>query len=591
LAAPGQVFGRYEILRPLATGGMGEVLLARQTGIGGVDRLVVIKTVLPHLARDAEFLQRFLDETRVSSSLAHGNIVQVYEAGELDGEYFMAMEYVEGMDLKECLSQLRAAGERMPQHLALFVLAEVAKGLAYAHERCDADGRSLGIVHRDVSPANLLLSADGQVKLTDFGVAKAAARLTLSLPGTLHGKVYYMSPEQVSGNPVDARSDVFSLGIVAYEMLAGSRPFEGESEVAVIDSVRRCTPRPLRDAAPWIAPSMAALVGRALERDPDDRYPTMHAFETALTTYLLESHTVVSARALSDFLRTLSRPRAILPAPGSPAGARLEHLAAALPGGAPDGSPRTRTVQAPSAPVIPPPVRHGWTVGLVVTLVLASAVIVSLVSAGLTEPSGGPPDEPVAGSVPAGPDAGPAADAVTGALPGAAPPAAAPLAAPAVAPAAIRAAAAEPEPRASDRTVAHIRSVPRGAQVFKGDTRLGTTPIEVALPRSDKVRLDLRLDGYEERSLTLSPDSGPSHVVTLPRVATGKVRFRFFPADAALTIDGVAVHATGNLVTRDLAEGEHVLRLVDGDRQKSRTFVVKALETTELGTVDLPHQD
>ncbi|HOI12175.1 MAG TPA: serine/threonine-protein kinase, partial [Myxococcota bacterium] len=302
----GQRFGRYDVVRPLGAGGMGEILLARQAGLPGVERRVVIKKILPHLARETDFIERFVDETRVAASLTHGNIVQVYEVGQVDGEYFMAMEYVDGMDLKEMMAVLRQEDRRIPEPLALYVLVEVAKALAYAHERRGPDGASMGIVHRDVSPANLLLSRDGQVKLADFGVAKAAARLSLSLPGTLHGKVYYMSPEQVSGGDVDARSDIFSLGVVAYEMLSGQRPFEGPSDVAVIDRVRRCDPVPLSQVAPWIAPSLDALVMRALQARPEDRYPTMEAFGQALTSYLLEAHTIVSARTLADFLGGLS---------------------------------------------------------------------------------------------------------------------------------------------------------------------------------------------------------------------------------------------------------------------------------------------
>jgi len=340
----GRHIGQYKIAEELGRGGMGTVYRARQVSL---NRDVALKILPSHLALDPTGVERFRREAMAVAQLAHPNIVQVYEVGEFDGQYYMAMEFVDGLDLKELLAALRAHDQRMPEHLALYVLVEVAKALAYAHERKGPDGTPLGIVHRDVSPANLLLSNDGQVKLTDFGVAKAAARLTLSLPGTLHGKVYYMSPEQVTGLDVDARSDIFSLGVVAYEILCGQRPFEGDSEVAVIDAVRRCVPRPLREIAPWVSPSLEALVERALERDPDRRYPTMHEFEQALTTYMLEAHTIVSARAMADFVAQVQKDR-----PSSTPGSARRPTSAAK--AAPNSRSRPAPIVSPAAIAWPP---------------------------------------------------------------------------------------------------------------------------------------------------------------------------------------------------------------------------------------------
>ncbi len=584
----GQTFGKYEVLRPLASGGMGEVLLARQVGLPGFDRLIVLKKVLPHLAQDPDFIQRFLDETRVASALAHGNIVQVSEVGEFDGQYSMAMAFVDGLDLKELLAALRAHDQRMPEHLALYVLVEVAKALAYAHERKGPDGTPLGIVHRDVSPANLLLSNDGQVKLTDFGVAKAAARLTLSLPGTLHGKVYYMSPEQVTGLDVDARSDIFSLGVVAYEILCGQRPFEGDSEVAVIDAVRRCVPRPLREIAPWVSPSLEALVERALERDPDRRYPTMHEFEQALTTYMLEAHTIVSARAMADFVAQVQKDRPSS-TPGSQTPPRsLDDLAAALLQGAGDASPnnRTRTVLGPSEPVTPVPVRRGWIAPWLVAAASLASVVVVLIASGMQEEHGGLADGSaapilVATDVVVSPARAADPDATTE---DAAPEAAA---APAVRPAPPVEEVVEPVPPA--RTFAKLRSTPRGAEVWQGDRQLGATPLDVPLPKTGSLRVELRLDGYETKTLALGPESAAVQNVTLARLAVGHVHFRFFPADAQVLVDGRPQKTSGNLVTLELPDGPHVLRLMSqaGDQGKEVHFAVRALETTELGTVEL----
>ena len=584
----GQTFGRYEILRPLASGGMGEVLLARQVGLPGFDRLIVLKKVLPHLAQDPDFIQRFLDETHVASALAHGNIVQVYEVGVVDGQYYMAMEFVDGLDLKEMLAALRAHDQRMPEHLALYVLVEVAKALAYAHERRGPDGTPLGIVHRDVSPANLLLSNDGQVKLTDFGVAKAAARLTLSLPGTLHGKVYYMSPEQVTGLDVDERSDIFSLGVVAYEILCGQRPFEGDSEVAVIDAVRRCAPRPLRDVEPWVSPSLEALVTRALERDPDRRYATMHEFQQDLTTYMLEAHTIVSARAMADFVAQVQKDRPPS-TPSSPTPPRsLDELAAAL---LQDGreaplNNRTRTVLGPSEPVIPAPVRRGWIAPWIVLAAALASGVVGLIAGGMQDERIGASDDPVPAILGA-------ADATASpALPGD------PDASiDAGQPDAVSASELRPPPPAEEtvepappaRTLAKLRSTPRGAEVWQGDRQLGVTPLDVPMPKNGGLRIELRMDGYEPKTLSLGPESSTTQSVALARLAVGHVHFRFFPADAQVQIDGRPQKTSGNLVNLELPDGRHTLVLQSqaGDQKKEFHFAVRALETTELGTVEL----
>ena len=257
---------------------------------------------MPHLANEIDFIERFLAETRVSASLSHGNIVQVYEVGKDGNDYFMVMEYVDGMDLRELLALIRRNQKLLPESLALYILIETAKALTYAHGKRDADGNPMNIVHRDVSPANLLLSKDGQVKLADFGVAKVASAKSFSLPGTLHGKVFYMSPEQVTGSPMDHRSDIFSLGVVAYEMLAGVRPFDGDSDVAVIEKVRNCEPTPLKQNANWVSGALEAIIMRAMHKDPKLRYQSMDAFAQELTSYLLESHTLVNAKSLAVFL-------------------------------------------------------------------------------------------------------------------------------------------------------------------------------------------------------------------------------------------------------------------------------------------------
>ena len=617
-----QIFGRYEIVRPFGAGGMGEILLARQPGLPGVERLVIIKKILPHLAQEPGFLERFLDETRVAASLSHGNIVQVFEVGEVDGEYFMAMEFVDGMDLKEAFHRLRATNRRMPEDLAVFVLVEVAKALSYAHEKRGPDGKPLGIVHRDVSPANLLLSMDGQVKLTDFGVAKAALRLSLTIPGTLHGKVYYMSPEQVSGEECDPRSDVFSLGVVAYEMLAGRRPFEGTSEVAVLDKVRRCDPPPLAEVAPWVPGSLAAIVARALACDPANRYPTMDAFRQALSTYMMEAHTMVSARALAEFLTELRSiaperlPMAAVPTPIRTATPRtLDDVAAALLGQGPEGlktpapipetagSPHTRTLASAEGDASRTRRRRerlrsivariAFVVGLIGlgTGLWAWNLINNLSRDGRTEvsaiteaaPAAAP--SPVADPRPATPTTPASSEAATSI---------AVVPAPAPVPAeARRTAAASPGPSStaaespSSRKIL-LKSAPEGARVMSGERELGMTPLDVTVPAGGSLRLDLLAEGHGPKQVILtSTSASPLHVV-LP-AEPGRVKFRFFPADAEVRIDGRTIETTGNLVDLELASGAHVLRLTtrNGERSHDTPFDVVPGRARALGTVEL----
>jgi len=600
----GTTFGRYEILRPLGAGGMGEILLARQAGLPGVERRVVLKKVLPHLAQDTDFIKRFLDETRVASSLTHGNIVQVYEAGEADGQVFMAMEYVEGMDLREVLATLRAADRRMPEHLALYVLVEVAKGLAYAHDRVGPDGRPLGIVHRDVSPANLLLAFDGQVKLTDFGVAKAAARLSLSLPGTLHGKVYYMSPEQVSGGECDPRSDVFSLGVVAWEMFAGRRPFEGDSDVAVIDAVRRCEPPPLRETAEWVAPSLAAIVERALRRDPAGRHANMHELQQALTSYMLEAHTLVSARGLADFLAGMRRDapdRAAAPAAPSVDAMAAMLLGGGTPpvgggaGGAGDAAPKTRTVAAatplPSPPAPAPAAAPRTHLPWVAVLAVAAAAVVGIWAAGLPDDGWQPPPGEVAAAgvadtraaVPDLPATATDAPGTAADVP--APPVAALPLPPLPTPVPVVSVAPAEDPGRLRKSVT-VKSDPEGAEVWSGGRRLGVTPLDVPVPPTGTRQVEVRADRYEAKTLTVGARSPAAVVAALERLPTGHVRFRFFPADAEVFIDDRLVTTSGNVVKRELPEGEHVLRVESGDRKRIERFRIQAMETTELGSVE-----
>ena len=217
------VYGKYQLLDLLARGGMAEVFKAKSHGVEGFEKILVIKRILPELSRNPQFVEMFINEAKIAVTLSHANIVQVFDLGRADETYFIAMEYVPGYDLGTVLRWERKLGQRLPQELAVYMLSELAKGLDYAHRRRDSELRPLGIVHRDVSPENVLLSYEGEVKLTDFGIARSRASVH-GLRDLPPGKFAYLAPEQARGEDVDARADLFALGAVLYEALTGVRP-------------------------------------------------------------------------------------------------------------------------------------------------------------------------------------------------------------------------------------------------------------------------------------------------------------------------------------------------------------------------------
>jgi serine/threonine protein kinase len=267
-----QQFGDYHLLEKIATGGMAEVYRARAYGLAGFEKILVIKKVLPSLAKDDEFIHLFIDEAKIAVQLLHVNIVQVFELGEVNGQYYMALEYVHGLDLARLVSRAKNKGP-FPIPLALFVTGEVLKALSFAHARTDDDGKALHIVHCDISPQNVLISYAGEVKITDFGISRAAFQAR-SLHDVIRGKYAYMSPEQVEGKALDGQSDVFSLGIVLFELLTGRRLFKAKSRDETIARVRRAEVPSPRSYRPEISEELEALLLKALAPRLEDRYQT-----------------------------------------------------------------------------------------------------------------------------------------------------------------------------------------------------------------------------------------------------------------------------------------------------------------------------
>ena len=298
--SPPERIAKYVILDRLGTGGMAEVFLAHTTGEGGFEKRVAIKRILPSLADDETFVRMFIDEARIAASLAHGNIAQIFELGKADGSYFIAMEHVEGVSLSAILKRCKDQDPAFRPSLAAYLTSNICAALAYAHDKRDSTGRPLKIIHRDVSPGNVLVSFEGEVKLIDFGIAKAARRLVETRVGYLKGKLDYLSPEQVSG-VVDHRSDIFSAGVVLYEVLAGKPPFRGGSNIDTLERIRRAVVPDLSTAGLRVPEPLVRICHRALARDPDRRFQSAGEMERAVEAFL-QNHPF-TRRQLADWLK------------------------------------------------------------------------------------------------------------------------------------------------------------------------------------------------------------------------------------------------------------------------------------------------
>src|SRR6476469_3886232 len=265
-------FGKYLLVERLAQGGMAEVFRAVYSGAAGFEKHVAVKRILPVFDGAKDFVAMFVYEARIASSLTHVNIVQVSDFGEEAGSYYLAMELVDGVDLGRLREAASKRGLRVPVPIVAYIIAEAARGLAYAHDKRGGDGASLGIVHRDVSPQNVLVSYAGEVKIADFGIAKATGKLHKTESGAVMGKIRYMSPEQINGEPLDGRSDLFALGTIFWELLVGAALWNGDNPGAVSDQVKNAKVDAPSRRARDIPPELDRIVGKVLERSRDARY-------------------------------------------------------------------------------------------------------------------------------------------------------------------------------------------------------------------------------------------------------------------------------------------------------------------------------
>lgn len=490
-------FGRYQLLRKIASGGMGQVFLARAEGAQGFEKLLVIKRVLPHLVEDEDFLDMFLDEARIAASLNHPNLVQIFELGEANDATYLAMEYVPGEDLRRVERRARTEGKGLPVGIALRIVSDAAAGLHYAHQARDGKGQPLQLVHRDVSPQNILVGYSGAVKLIDFGVAKAAGRSQQTASGVLKGKFPYLSPEQAAGKVIDHRSDQFALGIVLWEILTGQRLFKDDSDLATLRRVQECHVPPPSSLEPAVPKALDAIVLRALAKSPDDRFQDCGAFRLALEELAISRALPASSAHLTAFMGELyaqriaaeSSPEKLdelssnaalddLPTPSRPTQAGRDKTVASRPGRGP--------TQAAPRPDQKP--RRTALVGVGVA-VLAIAGTVAWVAHAR---GGTPPPAPVATSTaPTGTATSTTAQPQT------------PLSA--------------PLPVLAPPATLTLQTEPSGAEVEIDGKPRGKTPLTLQVEKDASLSATLHLAGYEPLTTTLTADQAPTRTVTLER--------------------------------------------------------------------------
>ncbi|MEW5764381.1 MAG: TonB family protein, partial [Acidobacteriota bacterium] len=302
-AQEGVAFGNYILMDKIAVGGMAELFKARQNGLEGFKRIVAIKRILPHLAANQEFVTMFTDEAKLAAQLNHPNIGHIYDLGKLEDSYFIAMEYVDGRDLRTILKELDNHQARMPYRVAVFIAQRVCAALHYAHTAKDVDGKPMDLVHRDVSPQNIIISTTGEAKLVDFGIAKAASKASHTQSGALKGKLLYMSPEQAWGKTINHQADIFALGVVMWEMLTGRKLFYGDSEMSILEKVREAKVEPPQKYREDLPEELERIVLKALGKTTEERYPSCQAMMADLERFAYDEwETLPSAYDAAAFL-------------------------------------------------------------------------------------------------------------------------------------------------------------------------------------------------------------------------------------------------------------------------------------------------
>lgn len=619
---PNRQLGRYELMERVGTGGMAELFVARYEGPGGFEKRCAIKRLLPQRARNEALTRQLSAEAKVIQQFEHPNVVEVYELGQADGQLFIAMEWIDGLSLRALHQRALEAGGQVPTEVVTWILGKALDGLGYAHS-FDGQGRG-GVVHRDVSPQNILVSWDGMVKIVDFGLARAAAvGVGQATDPTLAGKLPYMSPEQVSGEPMDPRSDLFSLAVCAFELLTGERPFDAASDIMTARAIAEAPAPPLASACPDAPPALADVLERALQKHPEDRFESAAAMGEAIADILRTAAQPLDRHAVAQYLAALRegepdryehgryalpRPRGARPFAGPDPYAQFVPSARPAPELAP-------SIQPPrSAPSAPPPEdlqaslaaaglagpTKPWLPALVAALLVVGLALSWRVFRAEpndvdTAPLAARPTDALA-------DSGSTEAAMASAPITEPEPIAAPEPPPTVAkpepferreevPVREESPPVTPVPRVAQRVVKtpkpvrrtrrgrlRLRSSPSGLAVRLGRRRLGTTPLEVPLAAGTHA-LVVMGPGGSRRPLRVKIASG--------RTATEQVVFRqgrlriLARPWARVFLDGRLVGTTP--VTVDAYEGPHALELrpESGPARRQQVVVVPG-ETTTL---------
>lgn len=620
--------GRYAVERAIARGGMGEVLLAKAEGPGGFAKTVVLKRILPELVQDPQFVRMFLDEAKLAALLNHPNIVQVYDFGEDRGVYYLAMEFIDGDSVRNAIRHFALRGAAFPPRTAAFLLSGVCEALHYAHGLRDEHGASYNIIHRDVTPENILVSSAGVPKIVDFGVAKAATNATKTQGGALKGKYAYMAPEQIRGGSADRRIDLYALGVTLYEMLAGRLPYALESEMRLLHDILTANVRPLREANPEVPEALAACVARAMAPEPADRFPDARAFQRALDEYLAASGSRPTSDELAQLVAEVRRerkssedatqwsgPKGVpgFPSLGAalrPDGALLDIAAEAVAAtfvrqqvaGAPVESPAPAAPASPKGPselgaLRAPPEAAAPTVAVedspsrrpILVGASVAAAVVAFGTIGLLAARRGVMTDAVATAPTADPPARPAQAApsteVTIATPVAlATPATAPAPSAIERPATARQGPASPQgPNEIGPSRAPAPEVVGGeglltlrsdpwCDVYVDGRKIGPTPLYRAPVPAGRRTIVLRNDAAgAQRTLSLDvpPGKEVKRAIVFPR---GRLTVRVKPW-AQVHVDGRAVGTTP-LEPLELVAGQHEVRLVNPDLGKEETRLV-----------------
>ncbi|CAM4527940.1 serine/threonine protein kinase [Corallococcus exiguus] len=315
--------GKYQLVRKLASGGMAEVFLAKAAGPRGFEKTLVLKRILPHLAEDEAFVEMFLGEAQLAARLDHPNVVQIFDFGEADGSYFLAMEYIDGPTLRRLIKRSQELKQPLPAGVCAKMVAAAAEGLAFAHELADPEtGAPLGLVHRDISPENVLVSRQGAVKVVDFGIAKVAGQGHRTQTGVVKGKVAYMPPEQLQARPMDGRVDVYALGIVLYELLTGRRPFDATTDVGMMQAILFEPYVPAVQRRPDLPEAMQRILEKALAKDRAERYPDCRAFQADLERFVVSLGEPVGAYQIARLVAQVMEGVETMPPVPTPAKGR-----------------------------------------------------------------------------------------------------------------------------------------------------------------------------------------------------------------------------------------------------------------------------